>query len=31
MKTYQKNPKNMFMAFPCMFEQPKAIVYENLN
>ena len=31
MKNYQKNPKNLFMAFSCMFEQPKASVYDNLN
>ena len=31
MKNDQKNPKNLFMAFSCMFEQPKATVYDNLN
>ena len=30
MKNYQKNPKNLFMAFSCMFDQPKAAVYDNL-
>ena len=31
MKNYQKNPKNLFMAFSCMFEQLTATVYDNLN
>ena len=31
MKNYQKNPKNLFMASSCMFEQLTAIVYDNLN
>ena len=31
MKSYQKNPKNLFMASSCMFEQITATVYENLN
>ena len=31
MKNDQKNPKNLFMAFACMFEQPKATVCDNLN
>ena len=31
MKNYQKNMKNLFMALPCMFEKPKATVYDNLN
>ena len=31
MKNYQKNPKNLFMAFSCMFEQLIAPVYDNLN
>ena len=31
MKNDQKNPKNLFMALSCMFQQPKATVYENLN
>ena len=31
MKNDQKNPKNLFMAFSCMFEQLTATVYDNLN
>ena len=31
MNNYQKNPMNIFIAFSCMFEQPKANVYDNLN
>ena len=31
MKNYQKNPKNLFMASSCMFEQLTATVYDNLN
>jgi hypothetical protein len=31
MKNYQKNMKNLFMAFPCIFKQLKATVYNNLN
>ena len=31
MKNDQKNPKNLFMAFSCTFEKPKATVYDNLN
>ena len=31
MKNDQKNPKNLFMASSCMFEQLTAIVYDNLN
>ena len=31
MKNDQKNPKNMFMASSCMFEQLIATVYDNLN
>ena len=31
MKNYQKNPKNLVMAFASMFEQPKDTVYDNLN
>ena len=31
MKTYQKNMKNLFMAFSCMFEQLTSTVYDNLN
>ena len=31
MKNDQKNIKNLFMAFSCMFEQLTATVYDNLN
>ena len=31
MKDDQKNPKNLFMASSCMFEQLTATVYDNLN
>ena len=31
MKNSQKNPKNLFMASSCMFEQLTATVYDNLN
>ena len=31
MKNYQKNMKNLFMAFSCMFEQLTTTVYDNLN
>ena len=31
MKNYQKNMKNLFMAFSCMFEQLKVAVHDNLN
>ena len=31
MKNYQKNSRNLFMAFACMFEQPKVVVYGNLH
>jgi hypothetical protein len=30
-KIIKKYMKNLFMAFPCMFEQLKATVYDNLN
>ena len=30
-KIIRKNVKNLFMAFPCMFEQLTATVYDNLN
>ena len=30
MKNYQKNMKTLFMAFSCMFEQPKAALHDNL-
>ena len=31
MKNYQKNMKNLFMAFSCMFEQLKVAVLDHLN
>ena len=31
MKNYQKNPKNLFTAFSCMFAQLKATVYEKFE
>ena len=31
MKNYQKNPKNLFIASSCMFEQLTVTVYDNLN
>ena len=31
MKNYQKNSRNLFMTFACMFEQPKVAVYDNLH
>ena len=31
MKNDQKNPKNLFMALSCMYEQLKAAIYNNLN
>ena len=31
MKNYQKNSRNLFIAFACMFEQPKVVVYGNLH
>ena len=31
MKNYQKNPKNLFMASSCMFEQLTATIYDHLN
>ena len=31
MKNDQKNPRNLNMAFSCMFEQPKVAVYNNLH
>ena len=31
MKNAQKNPKNLFMALSCIFEQLKAAVYNDLN
>jgi hypothetical protein len=31
MKNYQKNMKNPFMAFPCMYEKLKVAVHDNLN
>ena len=31
MKNYQKNMKNLFMAFSWMFEQLRAAAYDTLN
>ena len=31
MKNYQKNSRNLFMAFACMFEQPRVAVQGNLH
>ena len=31
MKNYQKNWRNLFMAFACMFEQPRVAVQGNLH
>ena len=31
MKNYQKNSRNPSVPFSCMFEQPTATVYDNLN
>ena len=31
MKNDQKNPKNLFMAFSCMFKELTTTIYDNLN